>query len=212
MSNARTAAKTRKAEQSDRTRSALLEAARPLFAERGFAGTSLEEVAQRAGVTTGAVYHQYRDKKALFHAVLEQLQAENFDKARQSSRERTGEAGRHSWRRLELAAETILDSFTDPTFCRVVMVDGPSVLGWQEWHRIRGESILGHLRLALEDQMRLGHIRKEPVEPLAHLLFGALTEAGMMIAYAEDKRGMRAQVGSAAIRMFSRFRLTEKKA
>src|SRR5437764_686582 len=94
---------------------------------------------------------------------------------------------------------------------QIVMVDGPAVLGWHEWHRIRGESIIGHLRVALEEQIKLGHIESEPVESLAQLLFGALTEAGMMIAHAEDKRAMRAKVGGLALRMFNHLRVSRTK-
>src|SRR5208282_5452776 len=76
MSIGTTDRKTRKAEQSEKTRSALLRVARKIFADSGYSQTSLEQVAERAGVTTGAVYHQYRDKRALFQAVVEQIQAE----------------------------------------------------------------------------------------------------------------------------------------
>lgn len=208
MSNTLAATKTRKAEQSERTRTALLRVARKMFAERGFAETSLQDVAERAGVTTGAVYHQYRDKKALFHAVLETLQVENFERARESSREKVGHALRQSWQRLATAGEMVLDSFMDPTFCQIVMIDGPAVLGWEKWHSIRGDHFLKYLRETMEQQMKLGHVQQEPVEPLVHLLFGALTEAGMLIAHAEDKRAMRAQVGNAALRMFNRLRVS----
>ncbi|MFZ0888643.1 MAG: TetR/AcrR family transcriptional regulator [Candidatus Binataceae bacterium] len=207
MSIPETATKTLKAQQSEKTRAALLRAARKMLAERGYADTSLEEVAKRAGVTTGAVYHQYRDKSALFQAVLEQLQTEIFEDVRQGSRQRVSPAGRNSWNRLVEAAELLLDSFTDPIVCRIVMIDGPAVLGWKTWHRIRAEPILGYITKPLEHQMEQGQIEREPAAPLAYLLFGALTEAGMLIAHAADRRAARKEIGAVLLRMFNRLKL-----
>lgn len=207
MSNERAPAKTLKAEQSERTRAALMKTARTMFAERGYARTSLEEVARRAAMTTGALYHQYRDKQDLFRAVLDELQVETFERIRERSRARVGPAGRQSWERFAAAAQLALDCFMDPVFCQIVMVDGPAVLGWQAWHRIRVEHMLKHLRQVLEQQMDQGHISREPVEPLAHLLFGALSEAGMLIAHAADKRAARKEIGASALRLFERLKL-----
>ncbi|MGO9607852.1 MAG: TetR/AcrR family transcriptional regulator [Candidatus Binataceae bacterium] len=200
--------KTRKAEQSEKTRGALLKVARKIFAESGYAQTSLELVAERAGVTTGAVYHQYRDKRALFQAVVEEIEAEVFQQIREKSREKLA---RHSWERLVLAAELILDSFTDPIYCQIVMIDGPAVLGWKTWHGIRDGHTLAHIRDALEHQMDLGHIAREPSEPLAHIMFGGLTEAGMVISHAEDKRAARREMGAATLRVFNRLKVRNRK-
>jgi len=196
--------KTLKAAQSEKTRAALLRIARAMFAENGFAATSLELVAERAGVTTGAVYHQYRDKRRLFQAVLEQIESEVFESIRERSR---AGADRESWERLVAAAELILDSFTDPVYCQVVMIDGPAVLGWEVWHEIRASHILRYICDALVQQMELGRIAREPGQPLAHVMFGALNEAGLVIAHSADKRATRKEMGAALLRNFNRLRL-----
>ncbi|HUA35372.1 MAG TPA: TetR/AcrR family transcriptional regulator [Candidatus Binataceae bacterium] len=200
--------KTLKTEQSEKTRAALLRVARAMFAESGFAATSLELVAERAGVTTGAVYHQYRDKRRLFQAVVEELDAEVFQSIRERSREHVD---RQAWQRLVAAAELILDSFTDPVYCQIVMVDGPAVLGWKVWHEIRANHILRYIRDAFEAQMALGRIAREPAEPLAHVVFGGFTEAGLAIANAADKRAARRELGAATLRMFNRLKLRDAK-
>jgi AcrR family transcriptional regulator len=198
--------KTKKAQQSEKTRSALLKAARKIFGLNGYSRTSLEEVAKRASVTIGAVYHQYGDKRTLFEAVLEQLQREVFEGARERSREKLP---RQSLERFAMAAELILDSFTDANYCQIVMIDGPAVLGWSTWHRICEDHLMCHLRSVLEQQMDLGRIQREPSGPLAHILLGALTETGLVIAHAEDKQAARKEMGAALVRLGSRMR-TEK--
>lgn len=206
MSIERAARQTLKAEQSEKTRSLLIRVARKMFAENGYADTSLERIAEQAGVTTGAVYHQYRDKRGLFRAVLEQLQAEAFAEIRERSRERVDP---RSWDRLVKAVELTLDSFADPFYCRIVMIDGPAVLGWNTWHLIRTTNVLSHMKEALEHQMELGNIAREPSEPLAHVMFGALTEVGLIIAHSDNKRSARKLMGAAALRHFNRLRVRD---
>lgn len=199
-------APTKKAQQSIRTRALLLQVARRAFATSGYAGASLEEIAHDAGVTTGAIYHQYRDKKALFRAVLEDLEGERYEKVRAVSRERAGPGRRQSLERLVAAAEALLDTFTDPAVRQVIMIDGPAVLGMIDWHEIRSRQLLAHLVEILELQMAQGVIEREPAGTLATMLMGALTSAGMVIAYADDKAAARKLVGGATRRLIRRLR------
>jgi AcrR family transcriptional regulator len=198
---------SKKTQQSNRTRSKLLQVARKEFTARGYAGASLETIAKRAGVTTGAVYHQYRDKKALFRAALEDLESERFETIREVSRRRAGRAGRQTWKRLVAATEVLLDSFADPAVRQIIMIDGPAVLGMSEWHEIRARRILSHLTEALEFQMQQGHIAPEPAGALATVLMGALTSAGMVIANADDKQAARKLAGGAALRLIDRLKV-----
>src|SRR5579863_5860050 len=196
-------AMSKKAEQSQRTRRKLLKVAQRKFATLGYAGTALEDVAAAAGVTTGAVYHLFRDKKALFHAVAEALEVEIVDKARDVSRRAVGESKRRTLERLGAAGQSLLDSFTDPAVAQILMVDAPAVLGTKLWQELRTEHILGYLVEALEWQMMQGTIEREPAAPLAHVLIGALTAAGLLIAYADDKLKARDEAGSAVLRLFA---------
>ncbi|HYM03746.1 MAG TPA: TetR/AcrR family transcriptional regulator [Stellaceae bacterium] len=195
-------ATSKKTEQSQRTRRKLLKVAQRKFAALGYAGTALEDVAAAAGVTTGAVYHLFRDKKALFHAVAAALEAEIVDKARDVSRLAVGESKRRTLERLGAAAQSLLDSFTVPAVAQILMVDAPAVLGTKLWQELRTEHILGYLVEALEWQMMQGTIEREPAAPLAHVLIGALTAAGLLIAYADDKLKARDEAGSAVLRLF----------
>ena len=203
-----TQAPTKKAQQSIRTRARLLKVARKAFANSGYAGASLEDIARTAGFTTGAVYHQYRDKKALFRAVLEDLEDERYEEVRSISRERAGPGGRQSLERLVAAAEAALDTFTDPAVRQIIMIDGPAVLGIDDWNEIRSRRLHGHMVEILENQMAQGVIAREPPGILAHLLIGALTSAGMIIAHAESKGAARRLVGDAAKRLILRLRTT----
>ena len=183
-------ARSRKAAQSEATRAALMEVARELFTERGYAGVGTEEIVRRAKVTRGALYHHFRDKKDLFRAVHEQLEAEMAEKIAKQF----GDGGIDD--PIELLADgarTFLDHCTEP-LARVVLVDAPSVLGWEEWREIDERHGLGLVMAGLQAAMAAGAIREQPVKPLAHLILGALGEAGMLIANAEDPKATRAQV------------------
>jgi AcrR family transcriptional regulator len=197
---------TKKARQSLETRGRLLSVARGAFATRGSAGASLEAIAREAGVTTGAVYHQYRDKKALFRAVLEDLDDERYEAMRTRSRESVGPARRQSLARVAAAADAVLDSFTDPAVRQIILIDGPAVLGFGDWQQIRSRQIVAHLVELLELQMARGEIAPEPADVLATLLIGAITSAGMMIAHATDPDAARAQAGAAVARLIERLR------
>jgi AcrR family transcriptional regulator len=183
-------ARSRRAEQSEATRAALLKGARKLFAERGYAAVGTEEIVKRAKVTRGALYHHFRDKKDLFRAVHEQLEGEMAEKiGRQLAEGGVTDP-------IELLAEgarTFLDHTTGP-LARITLVDAPSILGWEEWRAIDEKYGMGLVIAGLEAGVTAGAIREQPVKPLAHLLLAALGEAGMLIANAEDPKAARAEV------------------
>ena len=171
-------------ERSATTTAALVGAARELFSERGFHATSGEAVTRRAGVTSGALYHHFRNKRALFRAV--------FDAVETSVAERVAAAAaeaREPWGRLERGVEEYLRVILEPEVRRIVLVDGPSVLGWDEWHAADATHHLRPLAAALAIAMRHGLVDRQPPEPLARLLLGALTEAGL--AEGADARASR---------------------
>jgi AcrR family transcriptional regulator len=183
--------KTRKAEQSEATRAALLAVARELFAERGYAGVGTEEIVRRARVTRGALYHHFRDKKDLFRAVHEQLEGELVDAL---GRQLAASPADDPIALLRTGALAFLDHCLDPALARVALVDAPSVLGWAEWRAVDAKYGLGLVMAGLQGAMAAGAIGEQPVKPLAHLLLGALSEAGMLIANADDPQAARAEV------------------
>jgi AcrR family transcriptional regulator len=181
-----------KAEQSEATRSALIAAARKLFAERGFAETSTEAVVQAAGVTRGALYHHFKDKHALFRAVYENLEEHLMVYVASAVHNLHDPMAL-----LRRGAEAFLDACLDPEVMRVVLVEGPSVLGWETWREIDQAYGLGLVTTALELAVRTGAIRKVPVQPLAHVLLGGLTEGALVMANADDPAAARRDVGKA---------------
>jgi AcrR family transcriptional regulator len=172
------------AERSEATTQELIRAARALFAERGFAETSIEDVVRAAGVTRGALYHHFTSKTDVFRAVFE---AEERELARRLAA--AAARKRDPWKQLEAGCLEFVDVCLDPGHRRIVLIDGPAVLGWQAMREIEHRYTLALTRAGIEAAMEAGTIRRRPADPLAHLLFGALCEAAMMLARAGDASG-----------------------
>lgn len=181
-----------KAEQSDATRKALIDAARDLFAQHGFADTATEAVVANAGVTRGALYHHFKDKTALFQAVYEDLEEQLVARVDQSVQGITDPL-----KVLRRGSDAFLDACLDPAVMRVVLLEGPTVLGWELWREIDQKYGLGMIQFTLEMAMKAGSIRKAPLEALAHVLLGGLVEGSMLMANAHNRAKARADVGKA---------------
>jgi AcrR family transcriptional regulator len=192
---------TKKAEQSEATRRRLLKVARRLFASRGYAGTSIEEIARRARVTKGALYHHFDSKQEVFRAVYEDLQR---DFARQIVEAAAQEP--RVEKHLEVGCDVFLDACLDRAAQRIALLDAPSVLPWDVWHRVDEENSLGLMRNALRGGMDAGYFDKQPVDPLAHVLLGALNEAALAIARSDDKAKARKQMGRSVARLIAGLR------
>ena len=190
-----------KAEQADATRTALGAAARQLFTERGYAATSTTEIVERAGVTRGALYHHFAAKEDLFRAVFEQLEDEV---TKHVAKEALTSAD--PLEQLRRGTRAYLDACIDPAVQRVVLLEGPSVLGWQTWQEIEQRYGYGLVVAGVHAAIGAGLIAAQPVEPLAHVLFGALTEAGMVVARADDPGVARADMEAAMDRLLDGLR------
>jgi AcrR family transcriptional regulator len=184
--------KRTQAERSDATRTALVAAARPLFAQRGYAGVGTEEIARAAGVTRGALYHHFDGKRELFEAVYEQIEIELAERIAVGALEANVSSPLGA---MKAGAEMFLRVSTEPEAQQIVLLDGPSVLGWDRWREIATEHGLGLIEATLQAAVDAGAIDPQPVRPLAHVLMGALDEAAMLVARAEDAEKMRAEVG-----------------
>jgi AcrR family transcriptional regulator len=194
------AKRTKHAERSEATRAALIAAARPLFAQRGFAGVGTEEIVRAAGVTRGALYHQFADKRELFAAVFEHLEAELA--------ERTAHAAIESGVTDPLAAlragtEAWLEACTEPEVQRIVLLDAPAVLGSERAREIGLRYSLGQVEAALQAAIDTGQLESQPVRGLAHILIGAVDEAALYIATAEDQETARTEVGGVLDRLLA---------
>lgn len=191
-----------KQEQSEATRRALTGVARELFGERGYAATATEEIVERAGVTRGALYHQFKDKRDLFIAVLEQLQQEVLGRLGAAA---AAAATGSPLQRLRDAFQLYLDICMEPEIQRIVLLDGRAVLGWDEWQRMESSYGLPVVVGALDAAMAAGEMEWQPSEPLAHLLLGAVNEAAFNMAAAEDSQRARAELGAALDRLVARL-------
>jgi len=191
-----------KVRQPEATRAALVASARALFAERGYAAVGTEEIVARAGVTRGALYHHFGDKKDLMRAVLHDLARELAEASATAALKETDQ-----WRQILAAVDAFLDACTDPAVQRIMMTDAPSVLGWDEWREIDTQYGLGLVKASLDNAMETGLIARQPVDPLAHLLVGALDEAAMYISRAPDAKVARHEMGESIERMLNGLRV-----
>ena len=175
--------------RSEATRQRLVAAARELFGARGYAGVGTEEIVRAAGVSRGALYHQFRDKADLFAAVAEEVEAEVAERIAAGAAEATSDplAG------LRVGARLFLDACAEPEVERITLLDAPAVLGWEAWRDMAGRYGLGLVKFALQSAMDAGAIVPQPVVPLAHVLIGALDECALYIAGAEDPAAAREQ-------------------
>ncbi len=196
----------KKAEQSEATRTALLQAARELFTERGYADSATEDIAQRAGVTRGALYYQFRDKSDLFRAVVEDLYLHITQKvasAIQSSREEPGDL----WDAIaRTGTEAFLDGCLDPTYQRIALIEAYAVLGWEEERELDLKYGLGLIHAILQELMDAGLLAPQPLEPLAHLILSVENEAARYIARADDIPTARKEMGASLERLFNGIR------
>lgn len=174
------------------TKQTLVDVARVLFAEHGYGGVSIDGILAGSRVSRGGLYHHFRDKRDLFRAVFEQVDRELVEAVGQAAM-----AGGDPWARLTLGVSGFLDACLGQAIQRIVFVDAAAVLGWAEWRAIDASYGLGLVRFVIEDVMEAGLVERRPVEPLAHVVLGALNEAGMVIANAEDPAVARQEVGEA---------------
>jgi len=176
-------------EQAVATRTELLRVARELFAARGYADVGTEEIVRAAHVTRGALYHHFSDKRDLFRAVHNELADELLG---QIVAQTAGSAD--AMDALARGVRAFLDTCEDPAVIRISHLDAPAVLGWAEWREVDAQHWLGVLTMALGEAMDAGLLARRDVQPLAHMLMGAMVEASMMIANAADPAAARAEV------------------
>ncbi|MEV6861889.1 helix-turn-helix domain-containing protein [Streptosporangium subroseum] len=166
-----------RARQREQTRRTLLRESRRLFATQGYGAVGLSEIVRAAGVTKGALYHHFDSKAALFRAVLEEVQQQVAQTV-----VATAEAHDDPWTRFTAGCQAFLTAGTDPDVQRIMLVDGPSVLGWNEWRALDEAASARHLAEALTALIEGGMIAPQPVAPLTHLLSGAMNEAALWLA------------------------------
>jgi len=171
----------KRAAQGRATRGQLIEVATRLFAEHGYEGTSIEAVLSAAGVSRGALYHHFAGKEALFEAVVSAVSAQVMVELTQVI---SGCADPVD--ALRTAALAWISLAADPVIQRVVLVDAPSVLGWDRWRAMDDGRTLGALRALLQAVSDTGRLPAELVAPFSHMILAALDEIVMVVARAPD--------------------------
>jgi AcrR family transcriptional regulator len=174
-------------ERTRATRAALLAAARRLFAERGYEDVPADEIAAAAGVTRGALYHHFADKRDLFEAVFEEVEAELTDEVAQIL------AG-DSRPMIVSGLRAFLDICTRPEIVRIALTEAPAVLGWERWREIESRYGLGVVRAVLATNPA---VAPEFLDALSHVVVSALIEAALVIAHAPDKKAARDEAEAA---------------
>ena len=181
------------AERSAATRAALIEAARRLWSARGYAAVGTPEIAAEAGVTRGAMYHQFADKAALFAEVAEVVES--------GVTARLGEYVAASGARdpaaaLHAAVDGWLAACEEPEVRQILLLDGPVVLGWDGFRDMALRHGLGLTEAMLRAAIEAGQLKPQPTLALAHVLIGALDEGAMYLATAADRAAARDEVAA----------------
>jgi len=173
--------KSRREQYSQATRAALVEAATRRFADRGFAGTSLEDVAADIQATRGAVYHHFANKTALFEAVFDQLETGVV--------ERSADAAARApdpWQAAIAALDVFLDECCDPIYGKVVWREAPLALGWHRWRECEERYAYGLISQLVGALMDSGYLERQPLATTTSITFHMLGAAGLALAEAPE--------------------------
>lgn len=198
-----TAPPTTRRTQADRTaatRGVLIEAGRKLFADKGFNEVSTQAIVAAAGVTRGALYHQFGDKVGLFAAVYEQAERQLVeDIARQIMELQPLDP----LAAMRVGARLFLDGCAAPDVQQIVLIDAPAVLGWDRWREVGVKYGLGVIEGMLAHAIAEGAVPEQPLRPTAHVLLGALDEAALFVSRASDREQARSEMDAVCERLIS---------
>lgn len=195
-------------ERGDQTRRGLIDAGRVLFVEQGYFHTSIGDLVARSGVgTRGAFYHHFKDKAELFRAVFEEVERDLTLRSLASP-----PRGTDPWERLCAGLHGFLHAALEPEVQRVMLLDGPVVLGWKTLRGIQEQSSIALINETVRDAVAKGAIDDQPVVELTHMLVAALDEAALLVAHSDDPAMARERAAGILDRMLLSFAGTDRKA
>jgi AcrR family transcriptional regulator len=200
MSDAAAEPASLRAEQVAQTRAALVAAGRRLFGENGFRATSVEDLAREARVTTGALYHHFSTKTAVFEAVFVQAHTDLM-----TASARAAHGASDGIEELALGFEAFLDGVLQPDMQRILIVDGPAVLGLARYTELDEQYAHAVIVHSLTAAAEAGTIAVEDPETATRLLLGALTRGAMLIANSPDPVETRHAVAKSMRALLSSF-------
>jgi AcrR family transcriptional regulator len=179
--------KSRKEQNLEATRAALMAVARRHFAKDGYSGAEIARIAADARLTTGAIYHHFASKKGLFLAVAEDLEAEILRTA-------ASVIDADPWRRLRGGFEKLIDLCASPAVQRITFVEAPQVVGPETWRKIELKYAYGGLRHVLGSLRDAGIIKPYPIDLIARTLLALLHETSAELARSRHDAAVRAQI------------------
>ncbi|WP_331089983.1 TetR/AcrR family transcriptional regulator [Phenylobacterium sp.] len=182
-------------------RDRLVAQARRLFAENGFAAVSVDEVAAAAGLTKGAVYYQFKDKTDLFRAACEAVMA---DVARYVDLSTMAESP-HPLEEIVIGGAKMFDAYEAADARRLLLIDGPSVLGFEQWTALQEPVCIGLIAHAMGHLAEAGLLDEAIVPTLSHLVFGAFVQGALRIAVAADPAAASLEVRAATLTLIRGF-------
>jgi len=191
----------------DRTRRDLVDAGRALFVEKGYFETSISDLVTRSGVgTRGAFYHHFKDKAELFRAVFEEVERDLTLRSLASPPH-----GADAWEKLSVGMRGFLESALEPEVQRVMLIDGPVVLGWRMLRSIQEGNSIALINEMVHEAIAEGIIDDQPVGELTHLLVAAVEEAALLVAHADRPAKARARAANVLDRLLLSFALEPRK-
>jgi len=172
----------RRAETMEENRTKLIGAARKAFAASGFAPASMDDLTADVGLTRGALYHSFGDKKGLLVAVVEQVDGEMAARAQQA-----GAAAKNAWEALLAEGAAYIEMALDPEVRRIVLLDGPAFLGDpSQWPS--QNACLEITKQAVAGLIAEGVMKAVDVEAASRLLSGAAFNAALWVAASDDSQ------------------------
>jgi AcrR family transcriptional regulator len=193
-------ARRTQAERTAATRALLIGAARKLFADKGFADVSTQAIVKAAGVTRGALYHQFDDKAGLFAAVYEEVER---DLVTEVAQQIMAAQPPDPLDAMRVGARLFLDLCSAPDVQQIVLIDAPAVLGWDQWRAVGMKYGLGVIEGMLVHAIAEGVMPEQPVRPTAHVLLGALDEAALFVSRASDRDQARREMDAVCDRLIN---------
>ena len=163
------------------TRGQLIAVARRMFADRGYEDTSIEAVLREAGVSRGSLYHHFASKEALFEAVAEDVETTVGEQTIAATAGTDGPVAA-----LRAASLAWVRLAGDPVVQRILLIDGPSVLGWERWRAMEERHALGAIRMVVQAAAPQAHLRPELADTLAHVLLASVNEVALLVARSDD--------------------------
>lgn len=172
-----------------------------MFLEKGYAATSLDEVAAGARVTKGAVYHHFSSKRALYEALTEEAEQQAVAAIVEA-------ATKHEspWDGALAGLDAFLHLCVDPTYSRLCFQEGPAVMGFDDWWRQGEVYFVALTRSMIEELRSQGLVETNDPEVLSQLLFGSVTAAALLLARSPDPEALLPRVRSELMRFVERFR------